>query len=103
LGPLRQRAGVAAGDATALLAGEVAELAKGRSPVTLILGGGLPPEAFEASADRIRTAPAGRPVTGVWSELASELSASDRHTGGLVVVADHDALGYLSVATLDDW
>jgi 4-hydroxymandelate oxidase len=101
LGPLRQQAGVSAVDGVAQVAEELAGLAKDGTPVTLILGGGLPPEAFTALVDRVRVAPAGRPVTGVWSRLATELSAGDRQTGSVVVMADHEPrLGYLSVATL---
>jgi hypothetical protein len=102
LGPLHQMIGVPPSEATSRLAGVLTATAAGRSPVTLILGGGLSAEPFTSSVDRVRTAPEGRPITGVWSELAAELCADDRHTGSLIIVADHDPrLGYLSVATLD--
>jgi 4-hydroxymandelate oxidase len=65
---------------------------------TLILGGDLPAGAFDGRFDRVRVAPAGRPLTGVWSELCDEISAGNDRP---VVVAHHDArLGYLSVAAL---
>jgi hypothetical protein len=100
LAPPRQHVGVTADRVAATLADDLAALADDRGPVTLILGGGMPAHGFDPWCARVRVAASGRPLTGVWTELAAELT--DGPGPGLVVVADHAPdLGYLSVAVLD--
>jgi len=99
---LRQHHHVAPGDAGALLAAEVAELAAGRTDVTLVLGEGLAPLAGPGVAEvgRVVVAPPGQPFTGAWLGLADVL---DTPTGdGLVLLADYDpSLRYLCVSAVD--
>ncbi|SHM35186.1 hypothetical protein [Actinacidiphila paucisporea] len=74
-------------------------LAEPAAPAAVILGSALAAQAPPLpGAPRVRTAAPGRPTTGVWWELAAELSAPPAEPAPLIV-ADHDPLsGTLSVA-----
>ncbi|WUH92907.1 hypothetical protein OG900_24210 [Streptomyces sp. NBC_00433] len=71
------------------------------APATVVLGSALAAQApLLPAAHRVLTATAGRPTTGVWWELAAELSTPSGEPAPLLL-ADHDPLsGTLSVAAL---
>jgi 4-hydroxymandelate oxidase len=97
---LTQHAGVPPEEVAARLADEVARLAAEAARTTLILGGGLPPDSVDPSlVDQLRVAPAGRPYTGIWSELGEELSEA---SAGRVLVAEYEPqLRYLCLSAFD--
>jgi hypothetical protein len=109
---VRQHAGVPPAEAGALLAAELAGLSAGRAGVTLVIGhelacltvgsgGPSTGEALSGTVDQVRIAPAGQPSTGVWWELAGELSAWAAG-GRLVLLAEYDqALRYLCLSAVD--
>ncbi|MBC3841529.1 hypothetical protein GXW82_18310 [Streptacidiphilus sp. 4-A2] len=79
-----------------LVAGQLAVLG---AEAVLVAGAGLPGTAQAgAAAARSVDAPAGQPLTGVWSELAARLPQW-RSQGRPVLVADYDpVLGLLGMA-----
>lgn len=103
---LRQHTDVDPGALPALLTAELTDLAAGRAEVVLILGPGLGPGLRAADLDtsmaaEVLLAPAGRPYTGLWSELADGL-AGWSSAGRLVLLAEYDpALRYLCVSAMD--
>jgi hypothetical protein len=106
LRPVRQHPAVAAEQASARLADDVAELVAGRSDVTLVVGAEytddlLADRRLAELVDEFAIAPAGQPATGAWWEWAGMLDRwADRQR--LVLVADYDRpLRYLSVAAAD--
>lgn len=100
----REHTGVAPGEAAELLADALARAAAGTvGPPVVILGrelarlvresgtGGLPPSG------EVRVAPPGQPGTGVWWELAGEMTRWP--AGRRVILANYDpALRYLCLA-----
>ncbi|HEX9335826.1 MAG TPA: hypothetical protein VF892_08060 [Pseudonocardiaceae bacterium] len=98
---VRQHADVSAQLAGALLADDVAALSAGRSDVTLVLGGGLAQIGHTYLAEHTVLAPAGRPYTGPWWELADGLDQW-REAGRLVLLAEYEpTLRYLSLSAVD--
>jgi hypothetical protein len=91
LSSVREFPGTAPGEVRGLLAAQLAELVAeqaGRS--VLVLGGGLSKEDVDGlGIDRVIMAPAGRPCTGVWHELAQG-HAEWAEQGAFVVLADYD-------------
>jgi len=72
------------------LADEIDALCADSPRVTVILSAALAERAaVPAGVDRLRTASAGRPYTGIWWELSDELSAADG-TPRRVVLGDYD-------------
>jgi 4-hydroxymandelate oxidase len=68
---------------------EINTLCADTQPVTLILSAALADRVKAPDVDRLRTAQVGQPFTGVWWELANELSlASD--TPHRIVLGDYD-------------
>jgi 4-hydroxymandelate oxidase len=105
VGAVSQYAGVAADRVPALVAEEIAAAAAPGVAVTPIvdaaLAAALPaPALAEALAAPVRVAAAGRPVTGVWWELAGAFSA-DPGPARLVLAAHDRHLGCLSLSTFD--
>lgn len=84
------------------LAEEVGSLCAAAPGATVILGAALAQKVTAPAAiDRVRTAPAGRPYTGVWWELADELSAAN-DAPRRVVLGDYDPIqSCLCLAVLD--
>lgn len=93
---VRQYAGVPPDRSVAMLATELAD----GGDLTLVADAGLADQVAGAvPVARVRAAPAGRPLTGVWWELAGLLSEPP---GGRVVLASHDRrLRYLCLSTFD--
>ncbi|HEV2343394.1 MAG TPA: hypothetical protein VGS97_04820 [Actinocrinis sp.] len=92
LSAVREHAGIAPGEVPELLVAQVSELAAGidRGRRVLVLGGGLSKADAEGlGIDRIVAAPAGRPCTGVWHELAQGHAQWSEH-GDFVILADYD-------------
>ncbi|MDI1463579.1 2-hydroxy-acid oxidase [Catellatospora sp. KI3] len=90
---LGQHPGTDAGQAAKLLLAAVEAAGGGAS---VVLGSGLADAADAVPQQRLRVAPSGQPLTGVWWALAGQ------QVGHEVLVADYDPLlGYLSLATFD--
>lgn len=92
LSAVREHAGIAPGEVPELLVAQISELAAGidRDRRVLVLGGGLSKADVEGlGIDRIVAAPAGRPCTGVWHELAQGHAQWSEH-GDFVILADYD-------------
>ena len=80
---------------------EIDALCSGTQPVTLILSSALADRVEVPDVDRVRTAPAGQPFTGVWWEVADELSLADA-APRRIVLGDYDPLqSCLCLAALD--
>jgi hypothetical protein len=105
LGDVRQHAGVAASRVADLAAADFAELTAGRPAAGLVISAALA-ERWEPPAPRsghawLRVAPQGQPSSGIWSELAQQVTA-EAGRPELTVVADYDPqLGYLCLASFD--
>ena len=100
LADVRQHPGVRPGDAAALAAAELTELAAGRE-AGLVLSAALAAVWTAPAAGRVRVMPPGQPSTEVWWGLIDELTASAGRPD-LVVAADYDpALCYLCLAAFD--
>jgi 4-hydroxymandelate oxidase len=90
--------GVSLAEAPPLLARCDARCDAGTEAGTAILGAGLASVGL-STVERVRRASPGRPYTGVWWELAEELSS-----GRPLMLAEYDPmLGYLCVSTIDSW
>jgi 4-hydroxymandelate oxidase len=96
---LRQHPGVPPGDAAALAAADLAEMAAGHHEVGLVLGDAL--AAVWAAPAAARVMPPGQPSTGVWWGLIDELTSDAGHPD-LLVAADYDpGLRYLCLTAFD--
>jgi 4-hydroxymandelate oxidase len=89
-------------------ADELSILCTDAAPVTVILGAALADQPIAPTGiDRLRTAAAGRPYTGLWWELADELSKTDStdntdNTPRRIVLCDYDPVqSCLCLAALD--
>lgn len=92
LSVVREHVGIAPADVPELLVAQISELATGidHDRRMLILGGGLSKaDADGLGIDRVIAAPAGRPCTGVWHELAQG-HAQWSEQGDFVILADYD-------------
>jgi len=102
LDTVRQHAGVGLAQVATLLSAELADLAAGRTDVTLVIGRDLACLGADTTVvDEVRVAPAGQPSTAVWWELAGGLPTWTAQ-GRLVLLAEYDqALRYLCVSAID--
>jgi hypothetical protein len=93
LSSVREHAGIAPTEVRELLGAQLAELsalAGDRERQVLVLGGGLSSaDADGLEAGRIVMAPAGRPCTGVWYELARRYPEWTEQ-GSFITLADYD-------------
>jgi 4-hydroxymandelate oxidase len=95
---LRQHPGVPAAAVAPVAAAGLAELAAGHRDIVLVMSGTLAPAWPAPVAGRVRVAAPGQPVTGLWAELADELTVGSGRPG-LVVAADYDPdLSYLCLS-----